>query len=133
MYNSIILYKINEIILLFRIEIIYMDVLDQIQKLIKQAAENNERIQKKYKWFLDKQQEIIEKIRGLDNKINNTKQYINDQKQKYNRQLEEYKEQGEKYKKESMEKATAWIDGQKKLLLDKLKDMIQRVLKAKTL
>ena len=48
-----------------------MDVLDQIQKLIKQAAENNERIQKKYKWFLDKQQEIIEKIRGLDNKINN--------------------------------------------------------------
>jgi len=110
-----------------------MDVLDQIQNLIKQAAENNERIQKKYKWFLDKQQKIIEKIRGLDNKINNTKQYINDQKQKYNRQLEEYKEQGEKYKKESMEKASAWIDGQKKLLLDKLKDMIQRVLKAKTL
>lgn len=110
-----------------------MDVLDQIQTLIKQASENNKNIEEKMKWFTEKQNAVIKKLKKLEGDAKHSKQWIQDQKTKYTRQLEEYKEMGEKYKQEAIDAASKWIDEQKDLLMKKLKDMIQTVLKAKTL
>ena len=110
-----------------------MDVLDQIQQLIKQASENNKAIEDKMKWFANKQKDIQDRIQKLEQDIIHSKQYIQDQKAKYMRQLDEYKAMGEKYKQDAIKDASEWIDTQKDLLLKKLQQMIQTVLKAKTL
>lgn len=110
-----------------------MDVLDQIQTLIKQASENNKTIEDKMKWFTEKQNAVAEKLKKLEGDVVHSKQWIQDQKTKYTRQLEEYKKMGEKYKQDAIDAATEWIDQQKELLMNKLKAMLQTVIKAKTL
>lgn len=86
------------------------------------------------KWFADKQDAIQTKINDLNNiYINNSKEFIEEQRQKLTTKLQEYKQLAEETIEVYRNAAEAWINEQKELLMQKLKDMIAKVIKAKTL
>lgn len=111
-----------------------MDTLQQIQVIVQQAVENSECIASKMDWYNEKIQSLQDEIDNIKEKFSkNTEKFRQERIAKLLEKKNEYMTKAQEYKQQAMDAASAWLDEQKEILLNKLKEMIATMLKAKTL
>lgn len=111
-----------------------MDTMQQVETVVKQAQENQEAIEEKMSWFQEKLASIQDEIDNIKTIYSrNTDKFRAERIQKLLTKKGEVQRMADEYKRDAVQAAENWLNEQKKILLNKLAEMVATMLKAKTL